>query len=90
MLECYRSYRFAQRLGSPEEPGRPLDFSLGCTEARQPIQALRGDHLVAQLIRHHEAFFVGGLGPLVIAPEQRRPSQVVHGVVEADFVSALS
>ena len=66
MLVCYCSYRFAQPLGRSAEHRCPLGSSFGPGYTRQPLQAVRSDHLVAELFAHYEAFFVVPSGPLVV------------------------
>src|SRR5215217_470590 len=83
------AYCFEQCFRRPEKPGSLLGFAFGRGDAREPIQALGGDHLVAELLAEREAFSVGAPGSLVVALQQRRPPQVVHGELETALVSAL-
>src|SRR5829696_3405121 len=90
LLGCVAvAYCFAERLGRAEQPGRPLDFSFGCRDASQPLQALRGNDLVTQLFTDREPFFVVASGPFMVSLQQCRPSQVVEDNMETVLVSPL-
>jgi hypothetical protein len=90
MLERHRlAQRLTHHFSHPEKPGSPPDVTLGPGDAGQTIQALRGASLVAQLSGYREAFPVESPGPVVVPLQQRRPSQVVQGEIEASLVPVL-